>query len=83
MIRFPSSGEYKIAFVCVQSGIQIRTPIDIQVIKFIPQPHGVMVLVEVDNYVSCYDRPRNVLLRSRKHHQVAVRKHDKVVMCSQ
>ena len=43
---------------------QIRPPVDVQVVKFIPKPNRIMVLVQIDDHVSGYCCPGNDLLVS-------------------
>ena len=68
------------AFVCVQSGIHIRPSVDVQVVEFIPKPHGLVVLVQIDQHVSRYRSSGDDLLCTGNHDEVPVGKHHEVVM---
>jgi len=76
-MRLPSSGEKRIALVCVQSG----KPIGRRLIKFIPKPDGLVILIQIYNQVSSHRRSGNVFLRRSKNDQVAVGQQYKVMVC--
>ena len=57
--------------------------ITVQMVERVPQPHGIVILVRVDDYISCYGCTRNALLRCCKHDQMAVRQLHKIVVRSQ
>ena len=56
-------------------------PIDIQVVKFIPKPDGLVILIQIYNQVSSHRRSGNVFLRRSKNDQVAVGQQYKVMVC--
>ena len=52
-------------------------------VERVPQPDWIMILVQVDDHISCYRCARNGLLRRSKRDQMAVRQLHKIVVRSQ
>jgi hypothetical protein len=68
------------ALVSVQSGYIVGPPGEIEVVKLIPEPNGIVILVQVDKDVAGYGHPRHDLLCGRDEDKVPVRQDRKIVM---
>ena len=79
-MRLPSSEELDDSVGVGPVRVLVGLSIDVQMIELVPSPNGIVILVQVDEHVSSYGRPRDDLLCGRNQDQVAVRKYGEVMM---